>query len=75
MRFGFGPGGVTFPAATVTPGPLSRYAGDNLPGQVGKPLDLAVGHLLSHVEQEPTVGFFNPAHQPAELAQQTRLFP
>ena len=54
---------------------MSRYAEEDLPDQTGKPLDLAVGHLLSHVQQEPTVGFFYPTHQPAELAQQTRLFP
>ena len=53
------------------PGPVSRYAAENLPDQAGKPLDLAVGHLLSHVEQEPAVAFFNATHQPAELGQKT----
>jgi hypothetical protein len=33
-----------------------------------------MGHLLSHVQQEPTVAFFNATHQPAKLVQQTRLF-
>ncbi len=60
----------------VTPGPMSRYAGQSRPDDwVGKPRDLAVGHLLSHVKQEPTVRFFNATHQPAELAQKTSLFP
>ena len=50
------------------------YAGRNLPDRVGRPRNLAVGHLLGHVEQEPTVRFFNATHQPAELAQKTCLF-
>jgi len=54
---------------------MSLYGGGIRPEQVGKPRDLAVGHLLSHVEQEPTVGFFNTTHQPAELVQKTSLFP
>jgi len=57
------------------PGPMSLYGGGSRPEGVGKPQDLAVGHLLSHVEQEPTVGFFNATHQPAELVQKTSLFP
>jgi hypothetical protein len=57
------------------PGPMSLYGGGSRPEQVGKPRDLAVGHLLSHVEQEPTVGFLNTTHQPAELVQKTSLFP
>src|ERR1700737_946070 len=78
MRFGFGPGGITLATARsfdVTPGPMSLYAGESLPDRVGKPRDLAVGHLLSHVEQEPTVRFFNATHQPAELVQKPSLFP
>ena len=58
----------------VTPGPVSLYGGESIPERVGNPLDLAVGHLLSHVEQEPTVRFFNLTHQPAELAQKSSLF-
>src|SRR5258708_17556126 len=78
MRFGSGPGGITLATLgtlTVTPGPMSRYGVGNLPDRVGRTRSLAVGHLLGHVEQEPTVRFFNATHQPAELAQKTRLFP
>jgi len=53
----------------VMPGPICRYDGMCRPEKFGKPLDLAVGHLLSHVQQETTVGFFNATHQPAELVQ------
>src|SRR6266851_132010 len=78
MRFGSGPGGITLATLgtlTVTPGPMSRYGVGNLPDRVGRPRSLAVGHLLGHVEQEPTVRFFNATHQPAELVQKTSLFP
>jgi hypothetical protein len=43
--------------------------------RVGNPLDLAGGHLLSHVKQEAAVVFFNATHQPAKLVQKTGLFP
>jgi hypothetical protein len=46
----------------------------NLPDFSGKSLDLAMGHLLSHVKQETSVAFFYATHQPAKLVQQTRLF-
>src|ERR1700737_2821159 len=75
---GFGPGGVALATSrllVVTPGRGSRYGGESLPDRAGRPRDLAVGHLLSHVEQEPTVRFFNATHQPAELVQKTSLFP
>jgi hypothetical protein len=55
--------------------PERMNGGKCRPEDSGKPQDLAGGHLLSHVQQEPTVGFFDPTHQPAELVQQTRLFP
>ena len=45
------------------------------PKKLGNPPDLAGGHLLSHVKQEPTVAFFNATHQPAKLVQKTSLFP
>ncbi len=35
---------------------------------------LAFNHLLSHEKQQPTVGFLNATHKPAETAQQARLF-
>src|SRR5712671_1731285 len=78
VKFGFGPGGdaSTLPILLAAmPGPIRLYAEKNRPDGFGKPLDLAVGHLLSHVKQEPTVAFFNATHQPAKLVQQTRLFP
>ena len=59
-------------------GPLSRYAGKFLSGpleRAGNPPDLAGGHLLSHVKQEPTVAFFDATHQPAKLVQKASLFP
>ena len=56
-------------ALAVMPGPMCRYGGKCRPEEIGKPLKLAGGHLLSHVEQEPTVGFFDATHQPAELVQ------
>src|ERR1700682_565395 len=72
------PGGIALATSSllvVMPGPLSRYGGERLPDRAGRPRDLAVGHLLSHVEQEPTVRFFDATHQPAELVQKTSLFP
>jgi hypothetical protein len=64
VKFGFGPGGdeSTSPKLAMIPGPLCLYAVKNRPDGLGKPLDLAVGHLLSHVKQEPTVAFFNATH-------------
>jgi len=59
-------------------GPLSRYAGERLSDPyegIGTPPDLAGGHLLSHVKQEPTVAFFDATHEPAKLVQKTSLFP
>jgi hypothetical protein len=47
----------------------------DFPTEPGDRENLAVGHLLSHVEQEPTVRFFDATHQPAELVQKTSLFP
>ena len=76
-EIGFGPSWIALPTTRrliFIPGPVSRYVEESLPTQVGRPLDSAVGHLLSHVEQEPTVAFFNSTHQPAELAQKTSLF-
>jgi hypothetical protein len=58
--------------------PLSLYDKErlsDLSGRIGNPLDLADGHLLSHVKQEPTVAFFNATHKPAKLVQKTSLFP
>ena len=76
---GFGPGGITFATATTTCGDARAYEPvcrrRTVPTGLGKPLDLAGGHLLSHVKQEPTVAFFNATHQPAELVQKTSLFP
>ena len=73
-----GPGGRTLvlrrPTVTLS-GPSIRYDKERLSEKIGTPLDLAGGHLLSHVKQETTVAFFNATHQPAELAQQTCLFP
>jgi len=57
---------------------MSLYVGDRLPdprGKVGNPPDLAGGHLLSHVQQEPSVAFFDATHEPAKLVQKTSLFP
>src|SRR5579864_5662995 len=56
-------------------GPRSLYAREGLSERIGPPPDLAGGHLLSHVKQEPTVAFFNATHQPAKLVQKTSLFP
>ena len=36
---------------------------------------LAVGHLLGHIKQKPAVAIVNAAKQPAEAAQEPRLFP
>ena len=41
----------------------------------GYSLDLAGGHLLSHVKQESAVAFWNTTHKPAKLGQKTGLFP
>jgi len=38
------------------PGPVSRYAEEDLPDQARETAGLSVGHLLSHIQQEPTVG-------------------
>src|ERR1700680_2773773 len=60
------------------PGPMRPYARERLSDlsrRIGNPLDLARGHLLSHVKQEPTVAFFNATHEPAKLVQKTGLFP
>jgi hypothetical protein len=59
-------------------GPASWYGRktqSDLFGSVGKPLDLAGSHLLSHVKQEPAVFFFNATHEPAKLVQKPGLFP
>ena len=85
VRIGSCPGGVTLATSKlslvvpgVIPGPTSLRAEvraeDGCPGQTGTPLELAVGHLLNHVKQEPTVAFFNATHQPAELVQKASLF-
>jgi hypothetical protein len=69
---------VKRPAKAIPTGPLSLYAGEHqsdLLERVGRPLDLAGGHLLSHVKQEPAVAFFDATHQPAKLIQKTSLFP
>jgi hypothetical protein len=47
---------------------------DPLLGTVLK-LRLAVGHFLSHVEQQSPVALFDAAQEPAETAQITRVFP
>jgi hypothetical protein len=36
--------------------------------------DLAVRHLLSHIDEQPAVAFVATTHQPAQAAQQTRIF-
>ena len=61
-------------ATHVNPRAFQPYVRESRSTQVARPGDLAVGHLLSHVEQEPTVGFFDPTHQSAELAQKASLF-
>ena len=40
-----------------------------------KRASLAFYHLLSHEKQQPAVAFVDTTHQPAEAAQQSRLFP
>jgi hypothetical protein len=55
--------------------PISLYDRERLSGRIGKPLDLAGGHLLSHVKQEPAVAIFDATHEPAKLVQKTSLFP
>ena len=78
--FGYGPGGITSRVelnTTVTPGPLSLYERGRLYEPFERlvpPPDLAGGHLLSHVKQEPTVAIFNATHEPAKLVQKTSLF-
>ena len=59
----------------MPPEPLSLYDEERLSVGIGKPPDLAGGHLLSHVKQEPTVVIFDATHEPAKLAQKTGLFP
>src|SRR5258708_8161784 len=59
----------------MPPEPLSLYDEERLSIGIGKPPDLAGGHLLSHVKQEPTVVIFDAPHQPAKLAEKTGLFP
>jgi hypothetical protein len=68
---GFGPGKMKFAAGDGAGDaradmPVCRR---KLPPSLGKPLKLAGCHLLSHVKQESTVGFFNATHQPAKLVQ------
>ncbi len=36
--------------------------------------DLAIRHLLGHVQQQPAVAFIDAAQKPAEAAQKTRIF-
>jgi len=58
--------------------PESRYGRERLSGpspRAGNPPDLADGHLLSHVKQEPAVAIFDATHQPAKLVQKASLFP
>ena len=38
------------------------------------PEDLAVRHLLGHVDKQPAVAFIATTHQPAQAAQQSRIF-
>lgn len=45
------------------------------PKLLGFPPDLAGGHLLSHVQQELAIAFFDATHEPAKLVQKTGLFP
>ena len=59
----------------VTPGPVSRYDEEQRFQATGIPLDLAAGHLLSHIKQEPSVVIFDATHEPAKLVQKTSLFP
>ncbi len=59
----------------MPPERLSLYDEERLSVGIGKPPDLAGGHLLSHVKQEPTVAIFDATHQPAKLAEKTGLFP
>jgi hypothetical protein len=61
-------------ATRTNPRACQPYVGESPSTQVARPGDLAVGHLLSHVKQEPTVRFFDPTHQSAELAQEASLF-
>ena len=56
-------------------GPVSLYGRERLSEGIGNPPDLAGGHLLSHVKQEPTVAIFNATHEPAKLVQKSSLFP
>ena len=55
--------------------PLSRYEREESSESIGLPLDLAGGHLLSHVKQEPTVAIFDATHEPAKLVQKSGFFP
>jgi hypothetical protein len=41
---------------------------------VGASLELAAGHFLSHVKQEPPIVIFNATEEPAKLAQKTGFF-
>jgi|SRR5271165_1115267 len=78
-----GPGGITLALnkpIIAMPGPLSLYDRErdsSLPEKkgAGNPLNLADGHFLSHVKQEPSVAIFNATHEPAKLVQKTSLFP
>src|SRR5689334_11465943 len=56
-------------------GPISLYDREPLSRGIVNPPELAGRHLLSHVQQQPPVAFFDATHQPAELAQKTSLFP
>ena len=77
-EFGYGPGTSPWPGDSTTAHdarackPVCRRTTFRLDR---KPPDLAVDHLLSHVEQEPPVAFLNATHQPAKLVQKTSLFP
>ncbi len=78
QRDGIGPGAITFAKGGTTSGDARAsqpYVEKYRPDGLGKPQDLAGGHLLSHVQQEPAVAFFNATHQPAELVQKASLFP
>jgi len=69
---------VEHPPKVMPSEPIRRYDRERLSDldrSIGNPLDLAGGHLLSHVQQKLAVAFFNATHKSAEFVQKTSLFP
>ena len=68
---------MKIPANVMPSGPVSLYDEERLSDmaeRIGISPDLAGGHLLSHVKQEPAVPFFDSTHEPAKLIQKTGFF-